>query len=158
MMKLMLQQWERNKDHLLSRLINFLKSYEDTYYSITYRDLVELIFDAILNDDEENFDYKVNVKNITEIDDGDYQGTVLYMIPFDSYQPAEYEYFLTYIGYGSCSGCDTLLGILEEENKEQQLNDFLKLSLDIISNTIHPYNSGWRNNDPNFEPIEWKDN
>ena len=46
---------------------------------------------------------------IHEIDDGDYQGTLVYVIAAKDYQPDDYWYVK--IGYGSCSACDTLEAI-----------------------------------------------
>ena len=83
-------------------------------------------------------------------DNGDYQGTLLYIIPFDKYQPEEYEYLMTFINYGSCSACDTLLSIQdygEEKLTDDQVKDFMKLCKDILMNTIKPYNSGWQHTD-----------
>lgn len=68
------------------------------------------------------------------IDDGDYQGTLLFIIPKGTYQP--YEYFYVRVGYGSCSGCDTLEGIrnhdYDKSPSEQQVKDYVTLSLHII--------------------------
>lgn len=50
-----------------------------------------------------------DVSNIHVIDDGDYQGTLLFIIPEKTYQPSTYYAFN--VGYGSCSGCDTMEGI-----------------------------------------------
>ena len=53
----------------------------------------------------------------------------------------------------SCSTCDTLRGITEdyEEDEdedgipsESQLEDLMILCKDILQNTIKPYNDGWR--------------
>ena len=87
-------------------------------------------------------------KTITQVDNGDYQGTLLFLIPRNTYQPAEYDYLITYVGYGSCSGCDTLLGIQNYEDcaylNEQQIKDFMTLSKDIVMNMRRLYNEGWR--------------
>ena len=90
---------------------------------------------------------KLDLEKITEIDNGDYQGTLLFLIPFDTYQPFEYEYLMTFVGYGSCSGCDTLQSIqhgYHQKLTEGQVNDFMTLCKDILTNTIRPYNCGWR--------------
>lgn len=46
---------------------------------------------------------------ITIIDHGDYQGTRLYIIAAKGYQPS--TYWSIFVGYGSCSVCDTFAGI-----------------------------------------------
>ena len=44
-------------------------------------------------------------KRIHLIDDGNYQGTLVYVIAESGYQQNTYWYVRVY--YGSCSGCDT---------------------------------------------------
>lgn len=63
---------------------------------------------------------------------------------------------MTYVGYGSCSGCDTLQAIQDygkDPISEDQLNDFMALCKDIVTNMIKPYNSGWRNEEE-FTEVE----
>lgn len=43
---------------------------------------------------------------IHKIDDGDYQGTLVFVIGATGYQP--FDYWYTRVYYGSCSGCDAL--------------------------------------------------
>lgn len=69
-------------------------------------------------------------KRIHEIDDGDYQGTLVFVIGDSSYQPD--RYFLTKVSYGSCSFCDTLQSILDNEPGAQQAEDFYTLALHMI--------------------------
>lgn len=45
-------------------------------------------------------------ERIHQIDDGDYQGTLVFVIGAQGYQPS--TYWATSVGYGSCSGCDAL--------------------------------------------------
>ena len=90
-------------------------------------------------------------KTITQVDNGDYQGTLLFLIPRNTYQPAEYDYLITYVGYGSCSGCDTLLDIQSFKDgaylNKQQIKAFMTLSKDIVMNMRRLYNEGWRYNE-----------
>src|SRR5688572_8003061 len=73
-----------------------------------YQDIVAAVIEVINPDD----DYGLPNKNkIHAIDDGDYQGTLLCVIPAVGYQPDDYWYVK--VGYGSCSGCDTLQAISE---------------------------------------------
>lgn len=70
-------------------------------------------------------------ENIHMIDDGDYQGTLLFVIPEKCYQPS--TYYVTKVYYGSCSGCDTLQAILEDsEDDDTQVNDLYTLALHMI--------------------------
>lgn len=109
-------------------------------------DLVKLSFEKIFNTGI-NHDYLLNLKRITEIDNGDYQGTLLYVIPFDTYQPSEHDHLMTYVDYGSCSGCDTLQAIQcghDRKLTEAQVKNFMALCKDILTNTVRPFNNGWR--------------
>lgn len=143
MLKIIRDKWDRNKDKLQETLIQ-----GSTFINeCSYIDLVKLSFKIIFNSDGEGV--QLDIKKITEIDDGDYQGTLLYLIPFETYQPSEYEYLMTHVSYGSCSGCDTLQSIqdyCEGFLTDQQVSDFMTLCKDILTNTIKPYNSGWREN------------
>jgi len=146
MLKYCLNKWDQNKDLLERRLVNGTE-----WNACDYVDLVKLVVDCILNGERSSDEYdnerKWDSDGITVIDNGDYQGTLLFLIPRDRYQPAEYEYLMTYVGYGSCSGCDTLQAIQEWGDKHlttTQVKDFMTLCKDILTNMIKPYNSGWR--------------
>jgi hypothetical protein len=156
MLKVLYKKWEKNREALktaISRIPNVSQ--------LEYEDLVKLTFSTIYNDgDDTDIPYglqRLDCEQITRIDNGDYQGTLLFLIPFDTYQPSESEYLMTYVGYGSCSGCDTLLSIIDWGDKspnESQVSDLLALCKDIVTNTIKPYNVGWRN-ETIFEPIKF---
>jgi len=76
---------------------------------------------------------KMDSSKVHEIDDGDYQGTLLYLIPENTYQPS--RYWMVKVGYGSCSGCDTLEGIKDYSDNpptESQVKDYMTLALHII--------------------------
>lgn len=109
-------------------------------YSYLVKKVVKIILKD--NNDQGVYDYK----NITIIDHGDYQGTILFLIHKDTYQPYDHDYLITSVCYGSCSACDTLLGIQDYETglpTETQLNDYMKLCLDICENIRKPYKSGF---------------
>ena len=72
---------------------------------------------------------------MTVIDNGDYQGTQIFLIPLDVYQPDVNQYVFTNTYYGSCSGCDTLQGILYryyETPDENQIKDLMQLALHLL--------------------------
>lgn len=154
MLKKLLEKWNLNKDALKEELRT-----RDDLNAFTYSDLVKLTFDIIYNrGEEESLTNMLATEGITRIDDGDYQGTLLFVIPFRTYQPTECEYLMTYVGYGSCSGCDTLLALQgcgwdKQPLDNNQVNGFMQLCKDIICNTIKPYNHGWRR-DKDFEPVD----
>ena len=155
MIKYALKKWNDNKDALRNAI---QQTEKDKRGAWDYNDIVKLVCRYIFNENATNNDPKINIEGITMIDNGGYQGTLLFMIPFDTYQPMEYEYLMTYVGYGSCSGCDTLQRIqLDEmyynvESDDDLIDDYMSLCKDIVSNTIRPYNTGWRNN-MIFEPV-----
>lgn len=147
MIKFMKFRWAENESQLRKRFENMS---DDELNRLSYKNLVEYICEDIINTFADDTKYIMGptaiTDRITEIDDGDYSGTLLFTIPFDVYQPRPNEYFMTYVEYGSCSVCDTLQGIYYKE-REEQLNDYMKLCRDIASNFIVPYNFGWRENE-----------
>lgn len=108
----------------LSRLLN-MKGRD-----IEYDDIVRIVLEAV-----NGYWGRMDLEKIHRIDDGDYQGTLLYIIPEDTYQPE--DYWFVRVSYGSCSCCDTLLGILEDFSWEgcdrQRIEDDLfTLALHIV--------------------------
>ena len=96
----------------------------------TYKDLVRLVVDTVSDGKYREMD----AENIVEINQGDYQGTLVYLIPEKGYQPHDYWYLRVW--YGSCSGCDTLEGIREYGYDKKpdvgQVNDYMTLTLHIV--------------------------
>lgn len=93
-----------------------------------YIDIVKIVIEAV----HDGYG-SPNPENIHEIDDGDYQGTLLFVIPSDNYQP--YTYWYVKIAYGSCSGCDTLMAILEGDfgnTIDEKVDSLFTLALHII--------------------------
>lgn len=159
MLKILVKKWDKNKDKLRDYIINNPKFMNDC----TYDELVKMTFEIIFNDgeDEQAHDrHSLDLNRMTSVDNGNYQGTLLYIIPFNTYQPDESEYLMTYVGYGSCSYCDTLLGIQEypadKPLTNEQIEGFMQLCLDILRNTIKPYNNGWRKEEE-YEHVEFKE-
>lgn len=151
MLKICRQKWDENKDKLEEALRR-----DKGLNSCDYLHLVKKTVEIILNGGHTEYGEDYQVDKIHQIDDGDYQGTLIYLIPANTYQPSEYEYLMTYVGYGSCSGCDTLQAIQGWDEKpptESQMKDYMGLCLHIVQNIVRPYNSGWRN-DEKFEQCE----
>ena len=147
MIKICKERWTL-KENELKKKISSMSTQE--IENLDYKTLVAITMDTILNCDE----LRLDIKGIHEIDDGDYQGTLLYLIPFATYQPSSHEYLMTAVEYGSCSGCDTLLGIIEyciKEVTEDIVNDLITLCRDIIMTTINPYD-----NDGIFEVVKFE--
>ena len=135
MIKLFCKAWEKNNN----RLRNYISSHEQTTY-YDYTSLVKILFDECINPYIEEImtcKYRTfDTNRITVIDNGDYQGTLLFVIPEDTYQPCVSEYIFTSVYYGSCSYCDTLEGIQDINGnglpEEGQVNDYMTLLLNIL--------------------------
>lgn len=150
MLKYCLDQWNKNKERLEAALEK-----DENLDWCDYDHLVKLVVDNILNDETSVQRDALDSKKITVVDDGDYQGTLLFIIPFSCYQPCEYEYLMTYVNYGSCSGCDTLQSIHGEGEgiTPRKLKGFMTLCKDLVTNMVKPYNCGWRE-DERFRTVE----
>lgn len=152
MLKYCKEKWARNKKQLEAAMVS-----NKRINSLQYDDFVQMVVEHILNPG--CYDYeRWDAKNITEIDNGDCQGTLLYLIPRDTYQPSERDYLMTYAGYGSCSGCDTLEYIRSMSNYDEQtptadqIKCYMLLCKDLVTSMIKPYNSGWRD-ESEFEEV-----
>ena len=93
----------------------------------SYKELVKRVVELITS--KQYTPHAIDPERIHEIDDGDYQGTLLYVIGAKGYQPSTYYY--VHVDYGSCSGCDTLEHILCLD-EEQQVKDMMTLALHIV--------------------------
>ena len=124
-----IQKWEENK----SKLEEYFRTTKQDAYS-DYKTIVEKIFELVINtsiDHYENFD----IKGMTVIDDGDYQGTQIFIIHKDTYQPSVEDYVVTDTYYGSCSGCDTLQAISgydDDKPSESQIKEYMTLALHLV--------------------------
>lgn len=133
------EAWDANKENLK----NYIASHNQGEYS-NYARIVRMIFEQVINPYLKRPNHnKFNLDNIHEIDDGNYQGTLIYLIPYDTYQPSQWEYVITYVGYGSCSGCDALLAISGYESgrpTNEQVKNYMDLCLNILQHCKFPYN------------------
>lgn len=133
MIKEFVNQWDKNKKEL-EEYFRTHKQEEYNEYLKIVKLLIQYVLNKGLNDDWDEI--KINPDTLTEIDFGDYQGILIYVFAEDTYQPSTNETFYTSVAYGSCSGCDTLQAIqeygLEEFPNEEQIEGYMKLSLDIL--------------------------
>lgn len=72
--------------------------------TIEYFEILKGVIEIVINPSLENRWSKLDITKIHVIDDGDYQGTTIYLIPKDTYQPYASDYIWTHNYYGSCSG------------------------------------------------------
>lgn len=124
-----IQKWEENK----FKLEEYFKTTKQNQYD-DYKLIVQKIFELVINTSECNYE-NFAVNKMTVIDDGDYQGTQIFIVPKDSYQPNAEDYLVTNTYYGSCSGCDTLQGISfcdDELPSELQVKEYMTLALHLV--------------------------
>lgn len=101
---------------------------------VSYCELVKLIAIHIIGIKEEDL---VLVECATD----DYQGCNGYM--FCEKRSSCYDFYTTIAYYGSCSGCDAIMGITGYETgmpDSGQVKDFLDVCLDIVQKIKQPYN------------------
>lgn len=125
---LIVTAWDENKSKIEAVLRQEVKNDEDDYREETY-DYLELLT-IFVREALPEYDHE----NIREIDDGHYQGTLVYIINETGYQPS--SYFATSVSYGSCSGCDTLQSITMSDNVEQRIKDYMTLILHMVQNFV----------------------
>ncbi len=98
-----------------------------------YESIVRIVIETISNGEAEYGDREwPDPERIHSIDDGDYQGTLVFVIAATGYQP--YTYWCTLVSYGSCSGCDTLQAIRcysDEPLDDEQVQDYWTLALHV---------------------------
>jgi len=129
MIKEVVKQWEENKH----KLEEYFRTTKQEKYSSSYKTILEKIIElVVIEKDEYN---KWDASKITVVDDGDCQGTQLFLIPTNTYQPSVEDYLITHTYYGSCSSCDTLqaiCGYSDELPTEEQVKEYMTLSLHLV--------------------------
>lgn len=122
--------WEKNK----GKLEEYFRTTPQSEYD-SYELLVRRLFDIVINPSIEDSYYQFDTGDILVIDDGDYQGTQVFILHRNCYQPSVEDYVYTNTYYGSCSGCDTLQAIHWYEYglpNEQQVEDYMELCLHLL--------------------------
>jgi hypothetical protein len=129
MVQFFVKQWNENKH----KLEDYFRTTRQEEYSSGYDKIVIKLFELCITqaNDYSEFD----LSKMTVIDDGDYQGTQIFIIPKNTYQPSASDYVITHTYYGSCSGCDTLQDICNYEDglpSEGQVMDYMSLALHLV--------------------------
>ena len=132
MIEAIVKQWDANKHKLEDY---FATTKQEDYGD--YKDIVVKLFELVITEvqDQDGYSEKFDISKMTVIDDGDYQGTTIYIIPKDTYQPSINDYVITDNYYGSCSGCDTLLAISEYEDdlpNKEQVKEYMTIALHLV--------------------------
>ena len=124
--------WDKNKQNLR----HYIASNRQGEYD-SYGKLVKALFREVINPYLSEYNCDIfNTEKLHEIDDGDYQGSLIFLVPRDTYQPSPEDYVMTFQYYGSCSGCDTLLGISQycddKYPDKEQIDDYMTLCLHLL--------------------------
>lgn len=133
MIKKFVEAWDRHKDELKE----YIQTHDMGEYALEYKGLVYLLFEKVINPEMGNtFEFEAfDLDDMVALDHGDYQGTQVFILHKDTYQPDIDDYVYTHVDYGSCSGCDTLLritGYSDDIPNENQVDDLMLLCLHLL--------------------------
>lgn len=121
------KRWERGKENLR----NWFKTHKQQEYD-DYTKIVSALIKYCLNFG----DYDVKFSEDFEVSDHeDYQGTQIFILHQEEYEPNLCNYYIFDNYYGSCSGCDTLLGISGYDcglPDDGQVAGYMQLCLHIV--------------------------
>lgn len=154
MIKFCLNRWDDNNKKLREVIAN---TPVETRQNWDYRDLVYLVATTV-------YEFELpGVRSIVYGGECSYEGTLVFLIPMDDSPFTEREWLMSYIGYGSCTVCDTLQSIQCDDGDPDSDIDavdlYMNICRDIVSNTILPYNNGWRQDDTvTVDDTDFKDN
>lgn len=129
MIKEFLEKWWKYKDNMES----YFRGFEDIS-GVEYHGIVKALVENILN---QGVEWCKLSKEVKVIDDGDYEGTMIFIFHNDTCTPSITDYFFTHNYYGSCSGCDTLLSIVEGSGgkaTDEQVKLLMRLAFDLLRN------------------------
>ena len=82
--------WEKNK----GKLEEYFRVTPQSEYN-SYELLVRRLFDIAINPERKTEQNKFDTENILVIDDGDYQGTQVFVLHRNDYQPSVEDYVYT---------------------------------------------------------------
>lgn len=132
------EKWDNHREDLEQ----YIRATPEREYAEDYISMVRVLFDKVINR-ESHYGYVYDTENIKVIDDGNYQGTLIFILHIDSYQPEVREYVYTSVDYGSCTVCDTLKGIYGQGGlpTEDQVKDYMVLFLHLLQR-CHRFKEG----------------
>lgn len=127
MEELIIKRWENGKENLR----RWFETTPQCEYN-NYSSIVSALIKKCLN----YGDCGIRISEEFEVSDhGDYQGTQIFLLHEDEYQPSAYNYYVFDNYYGSCSVCDTLLGISGYEGglpTKEQVDEYMTLCLHMV--------------------------
>lgn len=123
MIKEFVERWEANK---VAVRVVFEAAHPEDYAAI-----IKAVISQITTDEYSQL--CPDPDRIHQLDDGSYQGTLVFVIAEKGYQPSKYYYCM--IRYGSCSACDTLTGIKnysDDKPTKEQVDQYMMLALHTV--------------------------
>lgn len=129
MIQEVIKQWDENKH----KLEEYFRTTKQEEYSGSYKSILQKVIELVVTEKDEYNKY--DATKITVVDDGDYQGTQLFLIPTCTYQPSVEDYLITHTYYGSCSVCDTLQAISSYDDDlptGEQVKEYMTLALHLV--------------------------
>lgn len=128
MNKDILNAWDKNQNNVREWIATVNNS--DFSYEMLLQNTIRILFE------ESEYDYHIpDHKRITMINNGEYQGTLVFVIGGQGYQPGVEDHWYTSVDYGSCSGCDTLQAISVYSNdlpNKKQIQQYWTLCLHMM--------------------------
>ena len=112
-------------------LLQFSKEEPDNYSDI-FKQTIKMMFEDTEDTEDTYFSNSEtpDFERITVIDDGDYQGTLVFIVASKGYQPS--DYWATQVDYGSCSVCDTFQSYSDYDNPEKSAPKMVTMALHMI--------------------------
>jgi hypothetical protein len=114
------------------RLLEQFSKEEPDNYSDIFKQTIKMMFEDTEDTEDTYFSNSEtpDFERITVIDDGDYQGTLVFVVASKGYQPS--DYWATQVDYGSCSGCDTFQSYSDYDNPEKSAPKMVTMALHMI--------------------------
>lgn len=130
MEKDIIEKWDEHRESLKSYYSTALKCNIFGGYEKVVLDIIRYI----LNNNAES--YEIWSEDIDTLNHGDYQGTLIFILHKETYQPPnEWDYLAACVNYGSCSFCDTYDAIYDMSDEdyltERQVQAMMNLALNI---------------------------
>lgn len=131
MVQKFIDAWNKEQQNLKAKLRHECWMGYDQGY--TYNSLVRYAWTIATSTQPD--DRKVDLKNMKIFGGDDYQGDYLFMAPLGTEYCGPGDYIYVFVGYGSCSYCDTLLAVQDDEDPEERAQYYWQMILNIIQQT-----------------------
>ena len=125
MIKLFVDLWDKNKD----KLENYFRNSNITSYGTNYIDLLKTVINEALNNNDLGIKFS---DKVGKIEFGDYTGIMILTFSLDVEFPSTDDIMYTSIDYGSCTACDAIQAVWNEDDFETMIKSYMILSLHLI--------------------------